>query len=474
MRRWGRLVKKNQRKSLLIWRPTCKRLTRKMPFLILFLTISSQEIEKRRLQHTWSSTRHGWTSTSPLQRHPTTTWFAWMSQAPWEGDKFQAASQAVHDFAEEAKVINHGTASAVSLVMFNDNSRVACNKTPLEKHSECTGSITYEGGGTTFDRPLQDAMRLIEEGKDNYDKLFIMFYTDGQASYPNKEVEDMKGLMAKFPDKLDFFGISESEADALTKICEQLYPSSPLSEALLVTSEASTNLHSHAADLAPHEHGICSGMSLDMMPVSRAGLQPFSNSKTPPCSTGKRWSYLPGLADHRDRMDYFLLCLPHNCSWRSWSCRKLNMSWFASIRSICPKFQQLWITHVLPGFERHFARPWLSCVAGTCYAGIWWFSLEALGLEKVDDLGVVELYETHTWALHGSIRRLHACLWKLYFFDVFQEFRSKSYHILMPYGSQNLPNPSFGSVSCARRSLLVQLLGVFQSGSSQNFSKILV
>ena len=147
-----------------------------------------------------------------------------------EGDKFQAASQAVHDFAEEAKVINHGTASAVSLVMFNDNSRVACNKTPLEKHSECTGSITYEGGGTTFDRPLQDAMRLIEEGKDNYDKLFIMFYTDGQASYPNKEVEDMKGLMAKFPDKLDFFGISESEADALTKICEQLYPSSPLSE----------------------------------------------------------------------------------------------------------------------------------------------------------------------------------------------------------------------------------------------------
>lgn len=150
--------------------------------------------------------------------------------ASMRGDKFKAASQAVKEFAEEAKAINQGTASAVSLVMFDHNSRVACNKTPLEKHSECTGSITYNGGETTFDRPLQDAMRLIEEGKDKYDKQFIMFYTDGQAGYPNNEVEHMKGFMAKFPGKLEFFAISESEADALTKICKQLYPSSPLSE----------------------------------------------------------------------------------------------------------------------------------------------------------------------------------------------------------------------------------------------------
>lgn len=147
------------------------------------------------------------------------------------GQRFKAASQAVKEFAEGAKAINQGTASAVSLVMFSGTSRVACNKTPLEKHSECTGSITYQPGwGTTFVDPLQDAMRLIEKGKDKYDKQFIMFYTDGQAIYPNNEVEHMKSFMVKFPGKLEFFAISESDSDALTGICTRLYPSSPLSE----------------------------------------------------------------------------------------------------------------------------------------------------------------------------------------------------------------------------------------------------
>ena len=280
-------MKRSQPRSLPIWRPTCKRLTRKMPSLILFLTSSLLEIETKataaylEFYKTWMKEH-----TTSSKGHAAHRYVICLDDSgSMSGQRFKAASQAVKEFAEGAKAINQGTASAVSLVMFSGTSRVACNKTPLEKHSECTGSITYQPGwGTTFVDPLQDAMRLIEKGKDKYDKQFIMFYTDGQAIYPNNEVEHMKSFMVKFPGKLEFFAISESDSDALTGICTRLYPSSPLSEhckSLVKPQQISTAI---AADLAPNEHGICSSISLDMMPVPRAGCQPFSSSKTPQCS----------------------------------------------------------------------------------------------------------------------------------------------------------------------------------------------
>ena len=71
------------------------------------------------------------------------------------------------------------------------------------------------------------------------------------------------------------------------------------------------NMKRQSWDLAPHEYGICSGMSFDTLPVPRAGFQPFSTSKTPPCSAWtqeKGRSYMPGLADHRDRRDISTFC----------------------------------------------------------------------------------------------------------------------------------------------------------------------
>ena len=122
-------------------------------------------------------------------------------------------------------------------------------------------------------------------------------------------------------------------------------------------------------------------------------------------------------------MDYFLLCLPHNCSWRSWSCcweyeliciYIQNSNNFGSLmfcqdsRDVSPVHGWAVLqTLVMPEFGGFLLRPW-----------VWkrWMTWVLLSSRKP----TLELYM-------GSIRRLHACLWKLYFSDVFQEFRSKSY-----------------------------------------------
>ena len=64
-------------------------------------------------------------------------------------------------------------------------------------------------------------------------------------------------------------------------------------------------------------------------------------------------------------------------------------------------------TLVMPEFGGFLLRPW-----------VWkrWMTWVLLSCRKP----TLELYI-------GSTRRLHACLWKLYFSDIFQEFRSKSY-----------------------------------------------
>ena len=145
------------------------------------------------------------------------------------GQKFEAAQRAVEDFATQAALKNKGTASAVSLVMFDHDARVVCSQTPLEEHASCTSTITYNGGGTEFCRPLNHAMQLVQGNKDKYDKQFILIYSDGQAGFPQAETE----LMKRFRDsgeKLEFFAVAETRAPALDMICQALYPFSPVSD----------------------------------------------------------------------------------------------------------------------------------------------------------------------------------------------------------------------------------------------------
>ena len=143
--------------------------------------------------------------------------------------KFPHAQRAVENFLQEAAVRTHFTASTVSLVMFNAFSLVACDQIPLDQHSNCTNSITGRGGGTAFGPPLDDAMHLVQNNKDKYDKQFVLFYTDGEAPFPAAQANNMK----RFKDSgenLDFFAIAETKAHALDQICQTLYPSSPVSD----------------------------------------------------------------------------------------------------------------------------------------------------------------------------------------------------------------------------------------------------
>ena len=144
-------------------------------------------------------------------------------------NKFEAARRAVEDCATQAALKNQGTASAVSLVMFDHDARVVCNQTPLEEHASCTSTITYNGGGTEFSHPLKHSMQLVQGNKDKYDKQFILFYTDGDAGFPKADTD----LMKRFRDSgenLEFFAVAEARALALDMICQALYPLSPVSD----------------------------------------------------------------------------------------------------------------------------------------------------------------------------------------------------------------------------------------------------
>eukprot|EP00438_Fugacium_kawagutii_P033228 Skav228412 [mRNA] locus=scaffold1325:62493:65111:+ [translate_table: standard] len=145
------------------------------------------------------------------------------------GHKFVAAFKAVADFLASAARLHQGSASAVSLVMFSETSRVLCNQTPLKEHVDCMNSIKYMGGDTSFDAPLEDAMRLVLAANGKYDKQFILLYTDGVALYPAQQVADMKSFKDS-KGSLDFFAIAEEQAQALDQICETMYPGSPVSE----------------------------------------------------------------------------------------------------------------------------------------------------------------------------------------------------------------------------------------------------
>jgi len=146
-----------------------------------------------------------------------------------EGAPFALATQAAKNFVASASKLNRGNGSAVSLIIFNDDARTACQQLPLDSHStpySLAKTMTFRGGGTSFDPPLYLAARMVMETIDQYAFHRVLLYTDGQAAYPGSAVQELLAAsQSKEPGGFEFWAILQDTSDALIRVCMDLHPS---------------------------------------------------------------------------------------------------------------------------------------------------------------------------------------------------------------------------------------------------------
>ncbi|CAD8188884.1 unnamed protein product [Paramecium octaurelia] len=94
----------------------------------------------------------------------------------------------------------------VSVVIFNNTARVVlkCEELRIEEQLKL---ITYQNGGTKYGPAFQKTLELIKENTE-YDNTVILFYTDGLAEYPTKEIEQFGKISKRMKDTISFLACS--------------------------------------------------------------------------------------------------------------------------------------------------------------------------------------------------------------------------------------------------------------------------
>ncbi|CAD8146618.1 unnamed protein product [Paramecium octaurelia] len=64
------------------------------------------------------------------------------------------------------------------------------------------------GGGTNYGPPFQQTLEILKENQE-YDNSVILFYTDGEATYPQKVIEQYGALSKKMKDSIYFLACSQ-------------------------------------------------------------------------------------------------------------------------------------------------------------------------------------------------------------------------------------------------------------------------
>ncbi|CAD8104631.1 unnamed protein product [Paramecium primaurelia] len=98
-------------------------------------------------------------------------------------------SQAKEGALNCIKSLENTDSAKVSVIIFNNNARIVaeCQKPNFQ---EMNNKIVYSGGGTCFEPPFKLALKLIKK-YHNFNKIQILFYTDGEASYPQNAVDKL-------------------------------------------------------------------------------------------------------------------------------------------------------------------------------------------------------------------------------------------------------------------------------------------
>ncbi|CAD8146616.1 unnamed protein product [Paramecium octaurelia] len=104
--------------------------------------------------------------------------------------------------------ISRKSHARVSVVIFNITARVVvkCEELRIEEQLKL---ITFQmGGGTNYGPPFQQTLEILKENQE-YDNSVILFYTDGEATYPQKVIEQYGALSKKMKDSIYFLACSQ-------------------------------------------------------------------------------------------------------------------------------------------------------------------------------------------------------------------------------------------------------------------------
>ncbi len=79
--------------------------------------------------------------------------------------------------------------SRVSIITYDDNAYLI--KDQQIPHLFVGNNIDMREGGTDFERPLQMALKHMQDNNNKYGSFTVCMMTDGQAPYPAKAVNDI-------------------------------------------------------------------------------------------------------------------------------------------------------------------------------------------------------------------------------------------------------------------------------------------
>ncbi len=141
------------------------------------------------------------------------------------GQRYMSAKAGAVDFLKKAgnlaetADIDH----AASVILFHSVATTVVQRKPVKQRNFAELNDSFPLGWTSFAAALAEVNKQVLQAQEHFDRQIVLFYSDGEDTYPQKEVEEFVGLQKRIP--LEFFAICEMEsAPVLQKMCEKMHP----------------------------------------------------------------------------------------------------------------------------------------------------------------------------------------------------------------------------------------------------------
>lgn len=98
---------------------------------------------------------------------------------------------------------------------------------------------TFLGGGTNFERPICEAIRLMEMEEEDFEKADVVFITDGECELPDACRQELQSAQAAYHFTVTGILLDKGQADmdfSLKPFCQKIYRTSELTGDAIIGS----------------------------------------------------------------------------------------------------------------------------------------------------------------------------------------------------------------------------------------------
>jgi len=100
-----------------------------------------------------------------------------------------------------------------------------------------TASETFPGGGTNFERPIREALRLMDT--EGFEKADVVFITDGECELPDACQQELQSAQVAYHFTVTGILLDEGQSGmdfSLKPFCQKIYRTSELTDNAVVQS----------------------------------------------------------------------------------------------------------------------------------------------------------------------------------------------------------------------------------------------